>query len=258
MKIDLFTFFAQIVNFLAFVFILKVLLFDRIKAAMDNRTEEINSRFREADEERRKADGELNDYREKKESIEEEKNEILKEAKNKFEKKYDELTGRAREEVDKKKEKWAKSVEEQESAFYRELQKRIGEETYSLCRQILSDMADADLEKRMIGIFLDTLSSDNLEGKAIKKMKEISGEGFTVKSSFTVPGETKDQIKDAVKKITGKDTEIEFVTDEDIICGITLVVEDIKVSWTIDGYISGLEERFHAFLENKNLHQAVE
>jgi len=62
-QIDYFTIFAQIINFLVLVLLLKHFLYGRIIKAMDEREKRIESQLQEAAKKKKEADEEADSYR---------------------------------------------------------------------------------------------------------------------------------------------------------------------------------------------------
>lgn len=67
----------------------------------------------------------------------------------------------ARSEVEAAKEDWLRSLQEQKEVLLADLSLRAGEEVYAVARHVLSDLADADLEGKVIDRYLQHLQ--NLE-----------------------------------------------------------------------------------------------
>ncbi len=252
MEIDPFTFVAQIVNFLVLVLALKFLLFDRIKSVIDTREDEINGRFNEAEKRTGEAEEEKEKYRKRNESFEEEKNELLKEEKNRFETRYDSLIEEAKEEVRRKREKWIRSINEEEESFYRELKKLVGDETISLARQVLGDLANGSLENQVIENFLEKLEKGGLDEETLRMMKDDTAGEFTVKTSFDLSDTVKNRIEQALEGLAGKSPRVEYEESDTLVCGVTLLSGDIKVSWSIDTYLETLKGRFRDMLYIRN------
>jgi vacuolar-type H+-ATPase subunit H len=82
MKIDWFTFAAQIVNFLVLVALLRWLLYDPIVRAMKKREEKIAGRLEEADRKREEAEEKVQEYEEKSRQLDQKRDELLKEARH--------------------------------------------------------------------------------------------------------------------------------------------------------------------------------
>ena len=80
MHLDWFVFFAQIVNFLILVYLLKRFLYGRIVKAMDNREAKIVARYQEAETLKQEAEKSAALYEEKNRILAEKQEELMNQA----------------------------------------------------------------------------------------------------------------------------------------------------------------------------------
>jgi F-type H+-transporting ATPase subunit b len=251
-KIDLFTFVAQIINFLILVFLLRQLLYKRIVRAMDQREEKIKARMREAEEKQEKADQEAESFREEKEKLEKEKQKILNKAEQQADKKKQDLLDKARKEVDENKEKWRESLQRQKESFMAQLKQTAGRRIYAAVRKVLDDLADEELEDRIIRYFISRIKK--LDKKKIKelqeKLKDSSGKVVVI-SAFEIKKKLRKSLEEAVQELFDKEVPLEFEQESGLIGGVELHAHDQTIAWSIDSYLSELEERLsQEFKEN--------
>ncbi len=157
MLIDWFTVIAQIVNFLVLVVLLKRFLFDKITRAMDERQNRIASALEDADITRELAEEEAERYRRMNQALEDDRNRILAEVKDEALSMRQRLIDDARSEVEDVKTAWRESVEREKNSFLVELRGRIGKEAVSVVRAALSDLANVELEQRIVDVFAETV-----------------------------------------------------------------------------------------------------
>ncbi len=157
MLIDWFTVIAQIINFLVLVLLLKRFLFDKITTAMDERQKRIASTLEDADITRKLAEEEAERYRRMNQELQENHNRILAEVKDEALSMRQKLIETARSEVEDVKAVWRQSVEREKNSFLLELRSRIGKEAASVVRSALSDLANVELEQRIVDIFAETI-----------------------------------------------------------------------------------------------------
>lgn len=251
MGIDWFTLIAQIVNFLILVGVLKFFLYERIVKAIDEREERIKSRLGEAEQKKKEADDEAESYRIKKRELDEEREEILDEARKKAEERRKEFVSKAREEADGLERKWREQIEREKTDFLRDLQRLVGREVREATGRALEDMADANLESRMIRSFLSHLEElDEDEKERIRGTLGDSGK-VTVESSFEIPDEQRSTLSDKIKDLLSNNPEFRFEVSDKPICGILLTAGGRNVSWSFEGYLSDLEETFSKAIEEE-------
>jgi len=250
--IDWFTVTAQIVNFIVLVVLLKYLLYDRIIKAMDRRQAEIRSRLEEAESKRDEAEEEAGSYRRKNEQIDRNRSEMLAQAKEEAENERKSLTKKAREEVEKARLRWEKSVQKEKVAFFRELRRLAANQVYAISRQVLRDLADSELEERLVEVFLSELKDMPKEkrndmAKAIRK----EGNTATVRSGFEISTKLRRKITESVRESLAGKAEITYETVPDMIMGIELKTKGEKIAWSLENYLDSLEERAREALERE-------
>ncbi|MFW6140429.1 MAG: F0F1 ATP synthase subunit delta [Acidobacteriota bacterium] len=258
MEIDLFTFIAQIVNFLILVFLLRQLLYKRIISAMDQREERIQARLREAEERQKKADQEAESFREKKENLEQQKQSLLKKAELEADGKKQDLLDQARKKVDDAQKKWRESLKRQKKSFMARLKETAAHQIYAAVRKVLNDLADEELENQIIQYFIKRIKNLNKKRKTElkEKLKGLSGKVIVV-SAFDINKKQQKALKEAVHELFDKEMPLEFEQESELIGGIELHVHDQIIAWSIDSYLSELEDHVSQELK-ENLPQTKE
>lgn len=250
MEIDLFTVSAQIVNFIILLLLLKYLLYGRIVKTMDKREAMIASRIRDAEEENAKAEEKHRSLAMKEEELNRERGQKLLQAAEEAGSRKKEMIEAARRDADDSKTRWLESLGRQKDSFLRDLRVRSGQEVFAVARKVLDDLADADLENRIVITFVAQL--DQLQDKTkeeIVKLARGPGKEVTVRSSFEMSGKMKETVQSALRQHMRKDLEVAFETSPELICGVELRVGDRRVSWNFDNYLSMLEDRASAAFE---------
>jgi len=252
MLIDWFTVFAQIINFLILVFLLKRFLYGPIIKAMDRREEKIALRMQEAEQKRNEAEQEVASYREKTGEIDKLREDMLAQAREESEGLKKELVKKAREEVDDLKSGWHQTVLQEKESFLRNIRRLSGEQVYSVARQVLSDMADSELEDRMVDVFIyriKELGDDTLN--KIKKSVRKSDQGISITSSFAIPQNKRQLIIRAMHEYISPGSNIQFEVSQDLICGIEIKVHGYVVGWNLEDYLKSLHEAFSKALDRE-------
>lgn len=250
MEIDLFTVIAQIVNFIILLLLLKYLLYGRITEAMDKREEMIASRINDAELKKSEADEKYKDLLRKEEQLERESKSRLRKAAEEAEASKKVMLEDARHEVEETKKRWHESVRRQQQSFLRELRLRSGEEVYAVARKALSELADADLETQIALAFIARLRDLPDPGKQeIFRLVQDSSEGIAVHSSFDLAEELKKNLLEVLHGQFGKELSVSFELSSELVCGIELRAGDRRVSWTLDNYLSTLEDKVTVALE---------
>ncbi len=256
MHIDWFVFLAQIFNFLLLMYLLKRFLYGRIIKAMDDREAKIAARFAEADELKNKADEAAQLYEKRNQALNEKKETMLNEATVAAEAKRKELMEKVREDVDAVKTRWQDMLVREQDAFFHDLRQRAAKQLYATARKALSDLADADLEERIVDEFLRRIQALDAE-KSVQMRKAISGGGnrVTIQSAFGIPAARQTQIEEVLKKQITNGFTIRYLREPDIVSGIEMRVNGHKIAWSLNEYLETLVENLTETLQ-KEAHAA--
>jgi F-type H+-transporting ATPase subunit b len=243
--IDWFTVGAQVVNFLVLVALLKRFLYGPIIRNMDRREERIAAGFAEAEATLNSARTREEECRQLQQKLEEARGDRLREAEEEAENRHRELLETARTEVAELRAAWLGALRREEEEFFRELKKRIGAEVLNIARKSLADLADADLEQRLVKNFARRFAG--LEADEHDQIvAAVRTDGLTVRSPFTLPEDLRRNLVEELCHVLGHEVEVSFTTDQDMPLGIELTVGGLKVSWGVDGYFGELQRTIAA------------
>jgi len=250
--IDWFTVIAQIVNFLILVVLLKYFLYDRIIQAMDKREDKIRSRLEEADNKRNEAEDEAESYRRKNEALKEKREQMLTEARQEADRKLKALTREARGEVEGARRRWHESLGQEKDAFLQDLKQLAAREVYVLTSKALKDLADAELEERLVEVFVSKLKGMKKEDKdAVKKAIQAEDNKARVRSGFELSMGSRQKITGAVRDEIAEQADIAYETEPHVIMGIELKAGGEKLVWSVREYLAELEERAKSALDKE-------
>jgi F-type H+-transporting ATPase subunit b len=239
--IDYFTTVAQIINFLVLVFLLRHFLYKPIINSMDERELKIASRLKDADERRKKAQQEEEAIRKVELDLAAKREELMAKATVDAEAARADLMKKARDEVDKSKGDWYEALERQKEAFLVDIRLQAGRGVYAVIRRALGDLANDELERRIIDTFLKRLEiMDELDKKKLKEIYEKPDKKIIVRSTFEIPAKMRQKLQDALRKQVGAEIEIQYHAAPDLISGIELCTSDMKIAWSIDSYLDDL------------------
>lgn len=244
-EFDLFTFSAQIVNFIVLVVLLRIFLYKRIIDAMDKREERIASRLQEADKREASAREEEEQLKSKNRELDERREELLDEARGDAEKRREELIEQAEEEVREKKEEWLKAIEEDKNEMMSEIREITSESLLGVVRRIVGDLAGEELESQIVHTFLSRLS-----GATDEERGGLKGE-ILIRSSFPLDEDQREMIQKQIRDAFSGSASCTFETDDRMSFGIEASTENQKVSWTVDSYIDSLKEEMQNRLERE-------
>jgi F-type H+-transporting ATPase subunit b len=157
MSIDWFTFTAQIINFLILVWLMKKFLYGPIIDAMDQREARVVARHDAAVAAEDGANRRELEYTEKIEDLANSREELVAENAREVESWRIDHLRRAREEVEDARQEWNRTLIRDKQTLIRELEQDVARHTTSVSRHVLRQLADADLQDRIVAVFLRRL-----------------------------------------------------------------------------------------------------
>jgi len=246
-QIDYFTIFAQIINFLVLVLLLRHFLYGRIIKVMDEREKRIESQLQEAAKKKKEADEEADSYRKMKKDFLNEREGMLTAAREETQNIRRDLSKKAADEVNENKAKWNEEIQRQKDAFLNSMRMSASKEIYAIARRALHDLANEELESHIMETFIYKLQKMDDDEK--KKMMEFleKKQDIVIKSGFTIPESTRQRILKTLREKTlhdktSVDLNISYLLSPDLISGIELSASDLRISWSIGSYLDSLED----------------
>jgi len=250
MHIDWFVFFCQIVNFLLLLFLLKKFLYGRIIGAMDAREAKIARTFEEAEKARQAARESAEQFEKRLRDLDAQYEAAMNRAREDAEKHRRELMEKAREEVDLLQARWVETLKSERDAFLSELRRLAGTQVYAITRRVLKDLADVELEQRIVEILMERIQTMDEEERGKFRDALADGGTITVQSAFDIPAEERKKLDDVIHRYIRGGIEVVFERTDNVMTGYELKTDGHKIAWSIKDYLDSLEEKFyHALYE---------
>ena len=250
--IDWFTTFAQIVNFLILVYLLKRFLYGPVVKAMKEREEKIARQIADASRKKREAEEELDNYRKRSRELDEKREEALSGVRREAEEHRRELTEGVRREVDRMKDRWHEALRREKEAFLQDLKSRAGGQVYAVARKALADLAGADLEERMVDLFVERLPGlDEEKRRAIAASVREGESRLVIRSVGELPEAARRKIESAVKERIDEGARVEYQTSPELISGIELRAKGYKIAWSVEDYLESLESEIEEAIDEE-------
>jgi F-type H+-transporting ATPase subunit b len=263
--IDWFTVIAQIVNFLILVWLLKRFLYQPILRALDAREKRIAAELAAADEKKREAEKERDEFRQKNDEFERQRSVLLNRASEEAHAERQRLIAAARADADDLRAQREEALKREYQDLRAALSRRIGVEVFAIARKVLADLANTKLEAHMADAFIERLRALSPEEKvslasitrlpasaspATPAAAAAETAGILVRSAFDLPATQQNAVKAAIKEILETRIPVRFEARPDLISGIELIANGHKVTWDIAGYLASLEEEIGKLLKN--------
>ena len=263
MNINWSTVFFQIINFWVIVWILKKYLFKPVLSSMDKREKMIQTRLKEAEDAKKKAEKEKQNLLNKIASLEQSKTSILSDAYKKADMEYAVLLKSFNAEMNGKRKAFEEQIVLEREFLRNSIKDLAGQTILKTLTDALQNLANTDVEKAVLNNFILKIKAKNIEKiselrKYYKKNKKLS-----IYTSFDLDTKTKHLILNSVADIIEeKNIKIDFEKHQDIICGIEIVCPPLLISYGVNTYISefkknlddGLAEitKTPKFIDDKN------
>lgn len=246
MLIDWFTVVAQVINFLVLVWLLQRFLYKPILMAMQRREETVASQLRDAEKQKADAEAEATKFRTAHDEFEQRRQQLLREAEDGAETLRQRLKEEARKEIETTRGKWQQALRDEQGAFRAELAGGVRKEVFSIARSALADLGGIDVEGQIAATFIRRLETLNDEERS--KLNSIltgARQPAVVRSAFELSPAVREAIEEAVGDLspTQSHAGMQYEVTPDLVGGIELAADGRKVSWSIDDYLSSLEQR---------------
>ena len=252
MLIDWFTVVAQIANFAILVWLLKRFLYRPVLDAMAAREKRVRETVAAADRQKAVAEEESNRLREQQDAFERQKEDLLEKARKEASATRDELLAQARKEADASQTQRRNSLDRDWQEFHAELTQRTQGEALAVARQALRELADAEIEERMVAAFLKKLTA--LDGGAKAQLQAAasgSARPLVVRSGFTLAAPIRERLQQALHDQFATKSDAQFETSPGLIAGIEVAFDGQKVAWTFDDFLRSLELNVRNLVEKE-------
>jgi F-type H+-transporting ATPase subunit b len=238
-----FTVVAQAINFLILVWLLKRFLYKPILRAIDEREKGIAAQLAEAEAKKAEAQKERDDFQHKNEAFDQERAALLKKATDEAKTEHQRLLDEARKDADALRAKRQEALRSEQRNLSQEITCWTQREVFAIARKTLTDLAGASLEERMGAVFVQRLRA--LTGPAKEQLAaalKSSPHPAQVRSTFDLPPEQHAAIQKALNETFSADIHLQFEIVPDLVSGIELSTNGLKVAWSIADYLATLEK----------------
>lgn len=232
MKIDWFTFTAQIVNFLILLALLKRFLYGPILKAIDDRETEIASRFAKVEAQQKAADSARAEFEAGTQDLAHAKQQLLAEAAEECDQWKSNHLAEARLETEEARAGWFTAIDRERGQLKDNLLAQYRQHSLRLAEGILTCLSDRNAQDFLVDTFVEKFLEAELK-TTVDPPAEESSEGATVRSAFELSSTHQVQLKDALVQRGYSSDKIQFRVDDSLICGVEIRTRDHEVSWNV-------------------------
>ena len=256
MLIDWFTVFAQIVNFLVLVWLLKIFLYKPILKVIADRQNEIAKQLKEADLKKKEAVEESLLFQNKNREFDQQKAERIKKLNEEIKQLQDQLRAEAKQNIEEQRTKWLSNLRNEKEEVFRDLSQRVQTELFSIMRKAMTDLADTDIQEQFVDVFLQRLKMLSQKEKSDLLARLHTSPTLEIRIASEPTENVRNKIKAAVQQEFDREFDIHFVVLPELIGGIELMVAGQKISWNIADYLSSLERLTNevVYKNSENIH----
>lgn len=252
MLFDWFTVGAQTLNFLVLVWLMKRFLYKPILDAIDAREKRIALALADAALRQVAAKKERDEFHQKNEDFDRQRNELLGQAKDEAKAERQRLQGEARQVADTLRTKKQDALTSELQTLHQDIARRSREEVFAIAQKVLTDLAGTTLESRMGAVFTRRLLElDNAAKTGLAEALKTSSNTVRVRSAFELPAAQRAAIQSALNETFSGEIQIQFDTTPDLISGIELSANGWKVAWNIADFLASLEQRIGELIKEK-------
>jgi F-type H+-transporting ATPase subunit b len=257
LQIDWLTVVAQIVNFLVLVWLLQRFLYRPITSAMARREERIESRLAEARATRETAEAEARTVRAEQKALDMRREEMLREARQEAAALRARLEEEIRAEFEEKRRAWQAHLEEEREDFTAQLRHRAGHQVIDIVGRVLRDYAGSDVPGQVVGTFVDQLAGlgDEARDRLARAAARTEGPA-RVESSVALPPGARSRVTRAIHDSVGRDLEVEYREDGDLLIGVRLTIGEQTVEWSAARFLHRLEATLDEVVEGRARHRS--
>lgn len=249
MLIDWFTVGAQVLNFVVLVWLMKHFLYQPVLDAIATREKRIADQIADAAAKEKEAATEHKTFEDKNTAFDQQRASLLDKATADAKAEGLRLADEAQKAALALAAKHEHALARQAAHLQQTIAGRAAHEVFAVARKTLSDLANADLESRMVEVFTQHLRElpDPAREQLAAALKPGT-EPALVRSHFELPTDQQAAIQNAVNATFSANVPLRFETAGDAVCGIELSAGGQKLAWTIAEYLRDLEHDVAALL----------
>ncbi|WP_158969132.1 F0F1 ATP synthase subunit B [Paraglaciecola sp. L3A3] len=254
MLIDWFTVTAQAVNFLILVWLLKRFLYQPVLHAIDAREQRITAELADAAAKQIEAQTERDTFQLKNQNFEQQSDKLMQQAAAAASAEQTRLIEDVKKEAEVLRHKYQQSLANEVQHLKNSLSRKTSQEVFAITRKTLSEIATSSLEQQAIEVFIRRLRELNTSKKAIlsEALQTCTLTSPAIlRSAFQLSEIQIELIKKAINQTFSLQIPVKFLTQKEIISGIELTANGQKLVWSIDDYLSQLEQDVSALLNEK-------
>jgi len=256
MLIDWFTVGAQALNFLILVWLMKRFLYKPVLHAIDERERRIAEELADAATKKAEAAKERDEFQRKQTEFDQQRAALLKRATDEAAAERHRLLAAARQAADALSVKRQEALRTEAQALGQALRRRTQQEVFAIARKALADLSTTSLEERFGEAFTRHLREMGGQDKARFADALKTAAPALVRTAFDLPAKERATVQNALNETFSSDVHVRFEVAPDLVCGIELATNGLKVGWNIESYLASLQDGVGELLKEREKAEA--
>jgi len=244
MLIDWFTVGAQVLNFVVLVWLMKRFLYQPVLDAIAARETRIADQTADAAAKVVQAAAERKTFEDKNTAFDQRRTDLLAKATADANAEGRRLADAAQQAAAALAAQRQQSLALQAAHLQQSIASRAAHQVFAVARRARADLADVELEERMVEVFMRRLAEVPADTReSLESAWKQSNEPVRVRSTFELSADRQAAVRNAINLCfsTDADVPLRFETAPDTVCGIELLAGGQKLAWTIAEYLRDLE-----------------
>lgn len=243
MLIDGFTVGAQLLNFVILVWLMKRFLYQPVLSAIAAREEKIATELADAAATQAQAKQQQDTFEQKNQAFDEQRADMLKQARDTAKAEGERLQAQAREAADAASAALAKALRADEQRLRNDLTRHTQQQVFDITRRVLGDLASVGLEQRVCEVFVQRLQA--MTGAARDTLAHAlkaatTAEPALLRSAFALPAAQQAAVQTALDEAFGQPIPLQFEAATALVCGMELSAQGQKLAWSMSDYLATL------------------
>lgn len=248
MLIDWFTVFAQGLNFLVLVWLMKRFLYRPVLAAIAAREAGIAQQLAAAQAREAAAQRAQTEFEQSNDELRQKRAALLHKAAEDANAERARLEEQARQAAALRSAKREQAQLRDAEGLRQAIGERVRSEVFAIVQKTLTELADVTLEERMLRVLLRRLQELDTPGRASLAALSSDGSQVVVRSAFALSSDARAALQGSLRELLGREPQLRFEVVPDLLSGIELSANGRRISWSISDYLSSLERDLSALL----------
>lgn len=243
MLIDWFTVFAQLLNFIILLGLLRWLLYKPILQVMAKRQAQLTEQWQTATDLQAQAQAALSQYRHQEREIQEQRASLLAEARAAADEERQRQLLTLREDIQAQREAWEADLQQEQNAFFHTLRHQVLQQVMAIAKQALRDLANQDLEQQMVARFCRQIQQLSPAQRQQIQTLGAQPETILVRTAFPLDDADQQTLRQTLTtELHLNSPQIIFTTVPELGCGVTVKLAGQEIVWSLEQYLDQLEQ----------------